>query len=265
MKVLIVYAHPEPTSLNGSLKDFAVKVLKEEGHEVIVSDLYQMHWKAAADGHDFPARGSQRLIYPRDSKHAFLTGTLAPDIQEEIQKLLWAHAVIFQFPLWWYSMPAILKGWFDRVYVNGFAYGVGVHGSDRWGDRYGEGKLLGRRALLSITIGGREKHYSRRGVNGFLDDLLFPIQHGILYYPGMSVLEPFVMYQTDRLSQENWNHYSQLFANRIRNLFDEKPIAYRKQNAGHYDGRQVLKPGLGRGMSGTGIHLIQPGDPPEQF
>jgi NAD(P)H dehydrogenase (quinone) len=42
MKILIVYAHPEPTSLNGSLKDLAVKVLKEEGHEVIVSDLYQM-------------------------------------------------------------------------------------------------------------------------------------------------------------------------------------------------------------------------------
>lgn len=120
MKILIVYAHPEPTSLNGSLKDLAVKVLKEEGHEVIVSDLYQMKWKAAADGDDFLSRGSERLSYIQDSKDAFLTGTLTADIQEEIRKLLWSDAVVFQFPLWWFSMPAILKGWFDRVYVNGF-------------------------------------------------------------------------------------------------------------------------------------------------
>src|SRR5690606_28833276 len=120
-------------------------------------------------------------------------------------------------------------------------------------------------AILSLTIGGREKHYSQRGINGFLDDLLFPIQHGILYYPGMTILEPFVIYQTNRLSQEGWEHHSQLFANRLRNLFNEKPIAYRKQNAGHYDGEQVLKPGLGQGMSGTSIHLLQPGEPREQF
>ena len=137
MKILIVYAHPEPSSLNGSLKDLAIKVLQDEGHEVIVSDLYQMQWKAAGDGYDFLARGTERLSFTRDSKQAFLTGTLSPDIQDEIQKLLWSDAVIFQFPLWWFSMPAILKGWFDRVYVNGFAYGVGVHGGDRWGDRYG--------------------------------------------------------------------------------------------------------------------------------
>lgn len=224
-----------------------------------------MRWKSAADGDDFLARGSERLAVTRDSRHAFLTGTLAPDIQEEIQKLLWSDAVVFQFPLWWFTMPAILKGWFDRVYANGFAYGVGEHGGDKWGDRYGEGKLLGRRALLSITIGGREKHYSRRGVNGFLDDLLFPIQHGILYYPGMTILEPFVMYQSDRLSPEGWNYHSPQFAARLRNLFDEKPIAYRKQNAGHYDGEQVLKPGLADGMCGTGIHIIQRGDPQELF
>lgn len=265
MKVLIVYAHPEPRSLNGSLKNLAVKVLQDEGHEVIVSDLYQMQWKTAGDGYDFLARESERLSFTRDSKHAFQTSTLSPDIQNEIEKLLWSDAVIFQFPLWWFSMPAILKGWFDRVYVNGFAYGVGQHGGDRWGDRYGEGKLLGRRAMLSITIGGREKHYSPRGVNGYLHDLLFPIQHGILYYPGMTVLEPFVIYQSDRLSEEGWNHHSQLFTHRLRNLFVEKPIPFRKQNAGHYDAEQVLKPGLGHGAFGTGIHLVQTGEPQEQY
>lgn len=62
--------------------------------------------------------------------------------------------VIFQFPLWWYTMPAILKGWFDRVYAYGFAYGVGEHSDSHWGDRFGDGTLKGKRAMLIITTGG---------------------------------------------------------------------------------------------------------------
>ncbi len=63
--------------------------------------------------------------------------------------MLWADAVIFQFPLWWFSMPAILKGWIERVYAYGFAYGVGEHSESHWGDRYGEGSMTGKRAMLS--------------------------------------------------------------------------------------------------------------------
>jgi NAD(P)H dehydrogenase (quinone) len=165
MNVFIVYAHPEPRSLNGALKDLAVRTLKAAGHEVRVSDLYAMAWKAAADGADFLDRDAeQRLIYIDASKRAFAGGTQTADITAEQEKLLWADAVILQFPLWWFSMPAILKGWVERVFAYGFAYGVGVHGGDRWGDRYGEGTLLGRRALLSITIGGRAPHYTERRV-----------------------------------------------------------------------------------------------------
>ena len=59
----------------------------------------------------------------------------------EQDKLRWADALILQFPLWWFTMPAILKGWVERVYAYGFAYGVGEHSDARWGERYGEGKL----------------------------------------------------------------------------------------------------------------------------
>ncbi|MET0387040.1 MAG: NAD(P)H-dependent oxidoreductase, partial [Polyangiales bacterium] len=166
-----------------------------------------------------------------------------------------------QFPLWWFSMPAILKGWVERVYAQGFAYGVGVHEGERWGDRYGEGVLRGRRALLSITLGGRAPHYTARGVNGALDDILFPIQHGILFYPGMDVVPPFTVYQSDRLTTEQWSLVAKDFTARLDGLFSEEVIPFRKQNGGHYDGQQVLKPGLGAGASGTAIHLVQPDDP----
>lgn len=65
----------------------------------------------------------------------------------EQEKLLWADTIIFQFPLWWYTMPAILKGWVDRVFTYRFAYGVGEHSDTKYGERFGEGTLAGRRAL----------------------------------------------------------------------------------------------------------------------
>jgi NAD(P)H dehydrogenase (quinone) len=264
-RVLIVYAHPEPRSLSGSLKDLAVRHLASRGHEVEVSDLYAMHWKASADRDDFASRDrDHRLFYERASKEAFTTGSQTPDIAAEQDKLLRADAVILQFPMWWFSMPAILKGWVDRVYAYGFGYGVGVHSGERWGDRYGEGTLAGRRAMLAITIGGREPHYTDRGVNGALDDILFPIQHGILFYPGMSVLPPFVIYQSDHLGEDQWPAVAAVYAARLDGLFTDAVIPFRRQNGGHYDGRQVLKPGLGDGASGTRIHLREPGDPEER-
>jgi NAD(P)H dehydrogenase (quinone) len=259
MNVLIVLAHPEPKSLNGSLKDLAVSVLTNQGHEVQVSDLYQMNWKAVADEQDFlEAQTHDRFSYILASKHAFMEHTQAADIEVEQQKLLWADAAIFQFPMWWFSMPAILKGWFERVYAYGFAYRVGIHKGTRWGDRYGEGQLMGRRAMLSITVGGRLPHYTERGVNGAMEDLLFPIHHGILWYPGMDVLPPFVVYQTDRLTAEQYKSTAQDYQQRLENLFTDAPIPYRSQNGGHYDEQQVLKPEFGNGQSGLRLHLLQP-------
>ena len=152
MNVLLVYAHPEPQSLNGSLKEFAVRRLVGAGHSVQVSDLYTMRWKAALDAHDDTAwQPGSRYDATLSSKRAFAHGTQSADITSEQEKLRWADALILQFPLWWFSMPAILKGWVDRVYACGFAYGVGEHSDTHWGDRYGEGTLAGKRAMLVVT------------------------------------------------------------------------------------------------------------------
>ena len=116
----------KPRSLNGALRDVAVKDLKARGHEVQVSDLHADGWKSEIDRADFPSLAPDARLRPAAaSGEAFATGTLTDDVKAEQRKLLWADVLILQFPLWWYGMPAILKGWVDRVYAFGFAHGVG--------------------------------------------------------------------------------------------------------------------------------------------
>ncbi len=258
MNVLLVFAHPEPRSLNGALRDVAVAALAAEGHAVRVTDLYAQRWKAAVDRADFPALAPDaRLKVPAASREAFLDGSLTPDVQAEQDKLRWADAVILQFPLWWFSMPAILKGWVERVYAYGFAYGVGEHSDTRWGDRYGEGTLAGKRAMLLVTIGGWAEHYGPRGVNGPLEDLLFPIHHGILFYPGFTVLPPFAVYQADRMDPAGFSEKAEALRQRMRSLATTAPLPYRRQNGGDYlIPSMALRPGLEPpGASGFALHL----------
>lgn len=262
MKVFIVFAHPEPQSLSASLRDVAIHELDAAGHEVKVSNLYGMDWKSNVDSQDFPSLPpGERLMPAAASRRAFDGGTLTDDVQAEIDKLLWADTLILQFPFWWYAMPAILKGWVDRVYACGFAYGVGEHSDKRWGNRFGEGTLAGKRAMLIVTAGGWEEHYSARGVNGPIDDLLFPINHGILYYPGYNVLPPFVTYSTDRFDDDRFELAAKALRQRMRAIETTPPIPYRRQNGGDYvTPTMQLRPGLETpGASGLALHLRDSG------
>ncbi|MFF3653052.1 NAD(P)H-dependent oxidoreductase [Streptomyces sp. NPDC002181] len=257
MKTLIVHAHPEPDSLNGSLKDLAVATLEKAGHEVRVSDLYAMGWKAVVDASDYGPHASSPLKVARDSGRAFDAGTLTPDVLAEQAKLLWADTIVFQFPLWWYTMPAILKGWVDRVFTYRFAYGVGEHSDTQYGERFGEGTLAGRRALLSVTVGGPESHYGPRGINGPIDDRLFPIHHGILYYPGIEVLPPFVLYGADGLTGADYPDVAAAWERRLLALESTEPIAFRRQNSGDYEIPSLhLRRGLEpAGRTGFALHV----------
>lgn len=262
MNVLLVYAHPEPRSLNGSLKDFSVKRLEDAGHVVQVSDLYAMKWKASLDADDSmdrPTRQSGMRFDPAlDSRHAFENGLQSQDIALEQEKLMWADALILQFPLWWFSMPAILKGWVERVYAYGFAYGVGEHSDARWGDRYGEGTLAGKRAMLIVTAGGWESHYGPRGINGPMDDILFPIQHGILYYPGFDVLPPYVVYRTGRIDEAKYSGICDSLGRRLDALWQTAPIPFRPQNAGEYEIPELtLRSDISPERSGFAAHVAQ--------
>lgn len=258
MRVFIIFAHPEPQSLGGSLLRAAVEELEAQGHEVQVSDLYAMNWKSQVDRSDFPKLPADaRLRVAYASGEATFSDTLTDDVKREQEKLLWADTVILQFPLWWYSMPAILKGWVDRVYSLGFGYGIGEHNDKRWGDRYGEGKMLGKRAMVLTTVGGWKEHYSLRGICGPIEDLLFPITHGTLYYVGFEVLPSFVVYQSDRADEAAFSATADELRQRLRELSTMEPIPFRPQNGGEYElPTLILKPDLeAASESGFSVHI----------
>ncbi|KAF4341884.1 NAD(P)H dehydrogenase (quinone) [Fusarium beomiforme] len=258
MKVLIVLAHPEPQSFNGSLFKVSINELKAQGHEVKTSDLYSMKWKSEIDREDFLSLSPDARLKPAfASGEAYATGNLTEDVKIEQEKLLWADAVLIHFPLWWYSMPAILKGWIERVFSMGFAYGLGEYNDKHFGNRYGEGPFVGKRAMLVVTIGGRKEHYSARGIAGPLDDLLFPINHGVLYYPGFDVLPSHVIYRTDKLDEVGFEREAEVLREKLRQLDTIEPIAYRPQNGGDYElPSLLLKPGLEEdNTSGFSLHV----------
>lgn len=255
--VLILLAHPEPQSLNHSLVRLATESLINLGHHVQVSDLYGMKWKAVADAEDFTQRENpDKLNYAVEAGHAFEHGTQLPDVTAEQEKLIWADAVIFQFPIWWFSWPAILKGWIDRVLVYKFAYGV----DKQFGRSFGDGRMAGRRAMISVTIGARHPQYGPRGIYGWMDHLLFPLQHNVLWYMGMDVLPPFTVYQAGRVTDEEYQTIATNYRKRLERLFDDEPISFRSLHGGHYDDQLTLKPEFAPGIDGFSSHVIQPGE-----
>ena len=181
MNVLWVVAAPERSSLTSSLHEAGLQTLRDLGHDCRVSDLYAMRWKATVDRDDFGGRAAESTAMTTASQQAYDTGRLSPDILQEQEKLAWADAVVFSFPLWWYGMPAILKGWFDRVFVKGFAYDVKDPDDPRRTLRYGEGRLAGKRALVLVSYGSRSSAVGPRGISGQLDEVLFPLLHGTLW------------------------------------------------------------------------------------
>ncbi|XP_041504426.1 NAD(P)H dehydrogenase [quinone] 1 isoform X3 [Microtus oregoni] len=123
-RALIVLAHEEKTSFNYAMKEAAVEALKKQGWEVTESDLYAMNFNPIVSRKDITGKPKdpENFQYSSETALAYKEGRLSPDIVAEQKKLEAADLVIFQFPMYWFGMPAILKGWFDRVLVAGFAY-----------------------------------------------------------------------------------------------------------------------------------------------
>lgn len=253
-KILVVYAHPEPTSLTRQLVDVSVGALTAEGHEVMQSDLYGMRWKAVFDADDFPSRAnSERLSFIMESGHAYATGRQTADVAAEQAKLLAADAVILQFPLWWYSPPAILKGWIERVYAFGFAYGY-KNGTNE--HRFGDGILRGKRALVNVMAGGPEADYGPRGINGPIDQLLFPLTHGALFYPGMDVLPIHAVYGAAHIATaDEVETVKAAWRNRLAGLFTDALIPFRAQNDGDFPDRHTMADSVAMGMTGLAAHF----------
>lgn len=233
MKVFIVHAHHEPQSFNGAMTREAVATLEAADHDVIVSDLYAMGFDPVSDRRNFvTVADPDRLSQQVEESHASRVGGYAPDLQAEMDKLAWCDVLIFQFPFWWFGMPAILKGWVDRVFALGRAYGGG-----RWFDG---GILSGKRALLSLTVGGDAPVYSNAGAHGPIDAILRPIQHGILQFAGMDALEPFVVYGPSRMSDAQRQAELARYRERLLTLDAARPLPMPK--SADYAGLMRRKP-----------------------
>ncbi len=253
MKVLWIYAHPEQRSLNGTLRAEGLRALAADGHEVRESDLYAGDFKPVVDAGDFHRESCERLFVGAEQERAYVAGKLADDIQAEQEKIAWADTLVFQFPLWWFGPPAILKGWFDRVLVQSFAFGV----RDEFGRtrRYGDGGLAGKRALVVTSVGARESSFGPRGIHGHIDEVLWPLLHGTFWYTGMEALPPYVVYRADRAAPAEVEAHGAAFRDRLRALPHEAPIPYRTESGPDYDADLVLHPDRAPGRTGIGAHL----------
>lgn len=231
-RVLIVHAHPEPTSFNAALTRRASEALSGAGREVVVSDLYAMAFDPVSDRRNFAGVWrADRFSQQDEERHASASHGFVPALQAEMDKLAWCSDLILQFPMWWLGMPAILKGWIDRVFAIGRAYGGG-----RWFDR---GLLAGKRAMCSITIGGPASAYSDRGMYGPLEHHLLPIHLGTLGFVGFTVLEPFIVHAPARMTAEDRAATLARYAERVLDLASVPVLA--GPRSADYDERFTLR------------------------
>ena len=139
MKILVVYTHPVPDSYNRSVLNSVKSGLEAAGHEYQVADLYQENFQPAMTAEDF---------------NQFDNKPMPEEILKEQARVEWSDGIVFVFPVWWWSMPGMLKGWIDRVMSHGWAW---VDPSDP-----DSGYLKSRKLLVLATAGGSKNVFSKR-------------------------------------------------------------------------------------------------------
>ena len=189
MKAHIVFAHPNVQSYNGQLRNTAIQTLEANGWTVSVSDLYQIKFKAAADEDDFKSLYQEDFFdLQLEQQAAIKNKTFSEDILLEQQLLSEADLIVLQFPLWWYSMPALLKGYIDRVFSMGWAYG-------------GVQALAGKKVLVCMTTGAPEFAWTEEK-RGTIKDIFKHLFVGTFGLCGLQPVEPFIAYGAKRQTEE---------------------------------------------------------------
>jgi len=186
MHAHFVLAHPEPQSFNAHLVRSGSAALEAEGWTVSLSDLYAMGFDPCERAAHFRSRAvPDRFDAQAEQRHATDTSTLPAVVMDELALMDRADLLVLQYPMWWHLPPAMLKGWFDRV----LAYGE-VYTSSK---RFENGRFVGKRAMLSVTVGTSRNTYAHDGRSGDIDLMLWPVNFSLAYV-GYDVLAPFVAY-----------------------------------------------------------------------
>ena len=176
MKVLIVFTHPNSNSFNHALLDKISAGLKQSGHEIKVKNLYQEKFDPVLNTEDLTQLHS---------------GEKPARIAKEQKELLWAEGLVFIYPLWWFTPPAMLKGWFDVVLSNGVAFEYSSAGA--------KGLLKHKKALVMITAGANEEYFVE---NDSLEMSYRPITDGTLGFCGIENVTQKIYYDIVNRSDE---------------------------------------------------------------
>lgn len=217
MRVFVVYWHPEPRSFNAAMFYTACEALAAGGNEVRTSDLHEMRFDPVSSRKNFTTVKDPNYFKQQvEEIEATEMNGFSTEIESELMKIEWCDLMIWQFPLWWFGLPAILKGWVDRVFAMGRTYGAGRY--------YQSGVFRGKRALLSLTTGGPEDAYRRGAFNGDIAGILRPMHRGMLQFVGFDVLTPHIIYGPARLTQEERKQHLATFSARLQRIASESPI-----------------------------------------
>lgn len=163
MKYLILYAHPNAGSFNHAILETVREELAKAGKEVSVRDLYAQNFNPVLSANDLAG---------------LMQGQLQPEVKAEQEFISSADLLVVIYPLWWAGMPAILKGYIDRVFTEGFAYRI--VGPDL------EGLLQGRKVLLITTTGAPQEMYE---ASGMFRSMAQTTGEGIFQFTGMELIE----------------------------------------------------------------------------
>jgi NAD(P)H dehydrogenase (quinone) len=209
-KALIVFVHPEARSLNGHLKDITVRVLQELNYEVTVSDLYADNFKPLFEKSDFPFYQDEIFSPGKANGMAVALDQLSADVRREKERLTEAELIVFQFPVWWFSGPSMLHAYFERVLLPGWAYHTE------------KPALEGKRVLISATTGGTKEQYVP-GIAGTLNQALHHFLVGTFAFMKMQVIEPIVLYNAVRSTDEERVAAIAQFETEIRDI-ENRPL-----------------------------------------
>ncbi len=177
MKHLLIYAHPNQNSLNHYFKQTVIDSLEKGGHEIEVRDLYELNFNPILSLEDM---NGQRK------------GQVTDEVRQEQDFISWADHITFLYPIWWTGLPAIMKGYIDRVMSYGFAY--------RYDQGVQKGLLTGKQAVIINTHGKSNVEYESIGMD---KALLLTSDKGIYTYCGLTVRKHFLFDRADRASAEN--------------------------------------------------------------
>lgn len=191
MRHLIIYAHPNENSLNHHLLSTVVETLQSRNEEIIVRDLYTIGFDPVLSLADIQG---QRI------------GEISDDIKTEQEHISWAERITFIYPIWWTGLPAMMKGYIDRVFSYGFAY--------RYDQGIQKGLLKGKKTVIINTHGKSHEEYEKTGMD---KALTLTSDNGIFIYSGLEIISHLFFDKADKASAENLD----IWKDQIKNLYSE--------------------------------------------